>query len=174
MHTLPQFEDVSSDIQNEGLSAYIQVDRDTAARLGVSLSAIDNALYDAFGQRIVTTIFTQSNQYRVILEASPDVQKSPESLNAIYMTSTTGGAVPLSAIATVRYQSAPLQVSHVGQFPAATISFNRARRKPIRRPCPTRCIWCWRPSSRSTSCWACSMRASSTLSPSCPPCPRPR
>jgi multidrug efflux pump len=127
MHTLPQFEDVSSDIQNQGLSAYIQIDRDTAARLGVSLSAIDNALYDAFGQRIVTTIFTQSNQYRVILEASPDVQKSPESLNAIYMTSTTGGAVPLSAIATVRYQSAPLQVSHVGQFPAATISFNLAK-----------------------------------------------
>ena len=127
MRTLPQLEDVSSDAQNQGLAAYIQVDRDTAARLGVSLAAIDNVLYDAFGQRIISTIFTQSNQYRVILESSPSVQRSPNSLNDIYLTSTTGGAVPLSAIATIREQDSPLQVSHMGQFPAATVSFNLAR-----------------------------------------------
>ena len=123
----PKLEDISSDIQNQGLSAYIQVDRDTAARLGVSLSTIDNVLYDAFGQRIVSTIFTQSNQYRVILQASDDVSRSPDALNGIYLQSTTNGAVPLSAIATIREQAVPLQQSHLGQFPAATISFNLAR-----------------------------------------------
>jgi multidrug efflux pump len=122
----PKLEDVSSDAQNGGLEAYIQVDRDTAARLGVSLQSIDNVLYDAFGQRIASTMYTQSNQYRVILEAAPDVQKSPESLNNIYLTTTSGGSVPLSAIATVRIQNAPLVVTHQSQFPATTISFNLA------------------------------------------------
>ena len=123
----PKLEDVTSDIQNSGLSAYIQVDRDTAARLGVSLASVDNVLYDAFGQRIVSTIFTQSNQYRVILQASDDVSRSPEALNSIYLQSTTNGAVPLSAIATIREQAAPLQSSHLGQFPATTVSFNLAK-----------------------------------------------
>ena len=123
----PELEDVSSDIQNSGLSAYIQVDRDTAARLGVSLASVDNVLYDAFGQRIVSTIFTQSNQYRVILQASDDVVRSADALNAIYLQSTTNGAVPLSAIATIREQAAPLQSSHLGQFPATTVSFNLAK-----------------------------------------------
>ena len=123
----PKLEDVSSDIQNEGLAAYIQVDRDTAARLGVSLATIDNVLYDAFGQRIVSTIYTQSNQYRVILESSPSTTNSPQALNDIYLQSTTGGAVPLSAIATIREQAAPLLVSHVSQFPATTIAFNLAK-----------------------------------------------
>ncbi len=123
----PKLEDVSSDAQNNGLEAYIQVDRDTAARLGVSLQSIDNVLYDAFGQRIASTMYTQSNQYRVILEAAPDVQKSPESLNNIYLTSSSGGAVPLSAIATIRIQNAPLVVTHQSQFPATTISFNLAK-----------------------------------------------
>ena len=123
----PKLEDISSDIQNSGLSAYIQVDRDTAARLGVSLATVDNVLYDAFGQRIVSTIFTQSNQYRVILQASDDVSRSPQALNDIYLQSTTNGAVPLSAIATVREQAAPLQESHLGQFPATTVSFNLAK-----------------------------------------------
>ena len=123
----PKLEDVSSDIQNSGLAAYIQVDRDTAARLGVSLASVDNVLYDAFGQRIVSTIFTQSNQYRVILQASDDVARSPQALNDMYLQSTTNGAVPLSAIATIREQAAPLQSSHLGQFPSTTVSFNLAK-----------------------------------------------
>ena len=123
----PKLEDVSSDISNSGLSAYIQVDRDTAARLGVSLATIDNVLYDAFGQRIISTIFTQSNQYRVILQAGADVEHSPDALSDIYLQSTTNGAVPLSAIATIREQSAPLQESHLNQFPSTTVSFNLAK-----------------------------------------------
>jgi multidrug efflux pump len=127
LSALPHFEQVSSDAQSNGLAAYIEVDRDTAARLGVTLSSIDNVLYDAFGQRIVSTIYTESNQYRVILEASPGIQSSPNALNSIYLQSTSGGNVPLSAIATIRPQTRPLLVTHVGQFPAATISFNLAK-----------------------------------------------
>ena len=127
LRPLPQFEDVSADIQNQGLAAYVNVDRDTAGRLGVSLASIDNALYNAFGQRIVSTIFTQSNQYRVILEATPDVQNSPDALNAIYLQSTAGAPVPLSAVAKFETRSSPLSISHVGQFPAATVSFNLAK-----------------------------------------------
>ena len=127
LHSVPQLEDVASDTQNKGLALYIQVDRDAAARLGISLQAIDNALYSAFGQRIISTIFTQSNQYRVILEASPDIIASPDALSHIYLQGQTGEAVPLAAVATVREQDAPLQVSHVQQFPAATISFNLAK-----------------------------------------------
>ena len=109
------------------MAAYIQVDRDTAGRLGISMATVDNAIEDAFAQRIVSTIYTQSNQYRVILEASPTVLKSPNALQSIYLPSTAGTAVPLSAIATIRQQPSALQVSHVGQFPAATISFNLAK-----------------------------------------------
>ncbi|MEO6339774.1 MAG: multidrug efflux RND transporter permease subunit [Caulobacteraceae bacterium] len=127
LHNVKQIEDVASDAQNSGLAIFIQVDRDTAARLGVSLQAIDNALYSAFGQRIVSTIFTQSNQYRVILEASPDVLASPDALSHIYLQSSAGEPVPLAAVATVSERAAPLQVSHVGQFPAATVSFNLAK-----------------------------------------------
>ena len=120
-------EQVSSDAQNEGLSAYIDVDRDTAGRLGISLASIDNILYDAFGQRIVSTVFTQSNQYRVILEANPNFQQGLQSLNDLQLTSTSGQAVPLSAVAHVVQRPAPLQVSHVGQFPSTAVSFNLAR-----------------------------------------------
>ncbi len=127
LRTDPKLEDVTSDLENAGLSAYIDVDRDTAARLGVSLASIDNVLYDAFGQRQISIIFTQSNQYRVILQAGDNVARSPAALNSIYLQSTTNGAVPLSAIATIREQAAPLQQSHLGQFPAATVSFNLAR-----------------------------------------------
>jgi multidrug efflux pump len=127
LSALPQFEQVSSDAQSSGLAAYIDVDRDTAARVGVNLAAIDNVLYDAFGQRIVSTIYTQSNQYRVILESSPRIQSSPNALDSIYLQSSTGTNVPLSAIATIRQQTRPLLVTHVGQFPAATISFNLAK-----------------------------------------------
>ncbi|MBE7218313.1 MAG: efflux RND transporter permease subunit, partial [Caulobacteraceae bacterium] len=119
-------EQVSSDRQDQGLSAQIVVDRDTAGRLGISLASIDNILYDAFGQRIVSTVFTQSNQYRVILEAQPSYQQGLESLRNLYLTSSSGQPVPMSAIATVQQQPSALQVSHIGQFPANTISFNLA------------------------------------------------
>jgi multidrug efflux pump len=126
--TLPSLEDVASDAQTHGLTAYIAIDRDTAARFGITPATVDNALYDAFAQRIVSTIFTQSNQYRVILEADPQQQRSLDTLNSIYLPSSlaASGQVPLSAIAHFVQQQAPLQVNHLGQFPAATISFNLA------------------------------------------------
>ena len=127
LNQMPQFEQVSSDAQTRGLAACINVDRDTAGRLGVSLASVDNALYDAFGQRIVSTIFTQSNQYRVILESTPELQRSPDALQSIYLQSSSGTNVPLSAIATVEERTAPLLVTHVGQFPASTLSFNLAK-----------------------------------------------
>jgi multidrug efflux pump len=125
---LPQFEDVASDMLDKGLSAYIEVDRDTAARFGITPATIDNALYDAFGQRIVSTVFTQSNQYRVILEADPSLQNTLDSLGAIYLPSSVSstGQVSLFAIAHVEEQTAPLLINHIGQFPATTISFNLA------------------------------------------------
>ncbi len=122
----PKLEDISSNIQASGLAASIVIDRDTAARLGVSLASIDDVLYDAFGQRIVSTIFTQSNQYRVILQASDEVTHSADALSSIYLQSTTNGAVPLSAIATIHEELRPLEVSHLDQFPATTVSFNLA------------------------------------------------
>jgi multidrug efflux pump len=124
---LPQLADVASDLEANGLSAYIDIDRDTAGRFGITPATIDNALYDDFGQRIVSTIFTNSNQYRVILEADPAAQSSLNSLSSIYLPSSTGsGQVPLSAVVKVREQTAPLQIDHLGQFPATVISFNLA------------------------------------------------
>ena len=123
---LAQLRNVSADVQSQGLSAYIDIDRATAARLGITPSTVDDALYDAFGQRIISTIFTQSNQYRVILEADPTLLQSPDVLNRIYMQSTSGGETPLAAFATVHMQPSPLQVNHVGQFPAANIAFDVA------------------------------------------------
>ncbi|KQP50307.1 multidrug transporter [Methylobacterium sp. Leaf399] len=124
----PLLADVASDLQNAGLAAYITIDRSTAGRYGITPATVDNALYDAFGQRIVSTIFTQSNQYRVILEADPEQHKTLESLNTIYLPSSTvaSGQVPLSAIARVDERRAPLLISHLGQFPASTVSFNLA------------------------------------------------
>ena len=115
---------VSTSFLDKGLSAYLVVDRDTAARFGVTAATIDNALYDSFGQRIITTIFTQSNQYRVILEADPRLQNSVESLKDIYLPTAGGGQVPLAAIAHVDQRATPLQIDHLSQFPAATISFD--------------------------------------------------
>ena len=126
LNKTPQLRNVSSDVQSLGLAAYITIDRATAARLGVTVDTVDEALYDAFGQRIISTIFTQSNQYRVILEADPALLQSPDALNHIYLPSTSGGPTPLSAFATIHVQTAPLQVTHVGQFPAANISFDTA------------------------------------------------
>ncbi|WP_420997856.1 MdtB/MuxB family multidrug efflux RND transporter permease subunit [Cupriavidus sp. 30B13] len=122
----PQLADVTSNLAQQGLSVYLTVDRDTAARFGITQATVDNALYDAFGQRIVSTIFTQSNQYRVILEASPAMQQSLQSLPSIYLPAANGGEVPLSAIATYHVQAAPLMIDHLGQFPSAAISFNLA------------------------------------------------
>ncbi|HLY90355.1 MAG TPA: MdtB/MuxB family multidrug efflux RND transporter permease subunit [Acetobacteraceae bacterium] len=126
LRALPQLADVASDLQDKGLQAYVDIDRSTATRLGVTPAAVDNALYNAFGQRLISTIFTQSNQYRVVLEVHPDFQNGPASLNDIFITSTDGQQVRLSAVARVIEQSGPLSISHLGQFPAATISFNLA------------------------------------------------
>ncbi|KAB1075521.1 MdtB/MuxB family multidrug efflux RND transporter permease subunit [Methylobacterium planeticum] len=124
----PLLSDVASDLQGSGLAAYVTIDRATAGRYGITPATVDNALYDAFGQRIISTIFTQSNQYRVILEADPELHRTLESLNTIYLPSSTAtsGQVPLSAVARVSERRAPLLISHLGQFPATTVSFNLA------------------------------------------------
>ncbi len=126
LRQLPQLADVASNQESSGLAAYLTIDRDSAARLGISVGTVDNALYDAFGQRIVSTIFTQSNQYRVILQASPSSFRSVDSLTSLYVPSAAGGQVPLSAIAKVDIEERPLLINHLAQFPAATISFNLA------------------------------------------------
>ncbi len=123
---LPQLVDVASDLQDSGLQAMLTIDRDAASRLGVTVAAIDNALYNAFGQRMVSTIFTQSNQYRVVLEAAPAFRRGPQALAELYVPASGGRQVPLGTIATVEERTGPLAISHVGQFPAATLSFNLA------------------------------------------------
>ncbi|HET9019488.1 MAG TPA: efflux RND transporter permease subunit, partial [Acetobacteraceae bacterium] len=124
----PVLADVASDMQAQGQALDIVIDRATAARFGITPATVDNALYDLFGQRIISTIFTQSNQYRVILEADPAVQQSLKGLQTIYLPSASapGGQVPLSAIVRLEQRHAPLQITHYGQFPATTISFNLA------------------------------------------------
>ncbi len=123
---LPQLVDVTSDLQDQGLQAFLAIDRDTAGRLGVTPAAIDNALYSAFGQRLISTIFTQANQYRVVLEVKSEYSRGPEALKNIYVASSSGAQIPLSTITTLHEQSAPLAINHLGQFPSATISFNLA------------------------------------------------
>ncbi|HZB90593.1 MAG TPA: efflux RND transporter permease subunit, partial [Stellaceae bacterium] len=125
---LPELEEVANDQEAHGLAANIVIDRDTAARFGITPATVDNALYDAFAQRIVSTIFTQSNQYRVILEAMPQQQRTLDTFNSIYLPSSlsASGQVRLSAIAHLEQAEAPLQIDHLGQFPSATISFNLA------------------------------------------------
>jgi multidrug efflux pump len=123
----PTLSDVVSNQEDNGLAVYVTIDRDSAARLGISVGTVDNALYDAFGQRIVSTIFTQSNQYRVILEADPGTYRTVESLASVYVPSASGGQVPLSAIAKVDVEQRPLLINHLAQFPATTISFNLAQ-----------------------------------------------
>ncbi|HEX4742737.1 MAG TPA: multidrug efflux RND transporter permease subunit [Caulobacteraceae bacterium] len=120
----PKLRNVASDLQDNGLSAYVNIDRDTAARVGVTPSSIDSTLFYAFGQSIVSTIFTQANQERVILEADPTTSQTPEALKNLYVNTPTGTPTPLRAIATVETRTAPLQINHVGQFPAANISFD--------------------------------------------------
>jgi multidrug efflux pump len=127
---VPQLADVASDLQDGGLQAYVEFDRATASRLGITPAIIDNALYNAFGQRLVSTIFTQSNQYRVVLEVQPEFQRGLAALENIFVPSTVPGQatqqVRLSTIAKVVEKAAPLSINHIGQFPAATISFNLA------------------------------------------------
>ncbi|WP_277620475.1 MdtB/MuxB family multidrug efflux RND transporter permease subunit [Chromobacterium sphagni] len=120
----PSLADVASDLQDKGLQAYVNINRDTASRLGVTTAAVDNALYDAFGQRLISTIFTQTNQYRVVLEVDPQHQRDPLSLKGIYVPTAAGGPVPLDAVATIEERSTSLAINHLGQFPTATISFN--------------------------------------------------
>ncbi|AST35057.2 MdtB/MuxB family multidrug efflux RND transporter permease subunit (plasmid) [Ralstonia solanacearum] len=127
LQQVAQLRDVASDLQDNGLRAYVQIDRDKAAVYGITTAAVDSALYSAYGQRLISTIFTQSNQYRVVLEADPQLQLGPQSLYDLRVASTGGQQVPLGAFAKVVEQPGSLVVNHQGQFPSATISFNLAR-----------------------------------------------
>jgi multidrug efflux pump len=126
LRSVPQVLDVNSDQQTRGLQQLIEYDRDTASRLGISTQLIDNTLYDAFGQRPVSTMYANLNQYHVIMEVAPQYTRDPESLRDIYIPSAGGGPIPLSAIAHYAPSTAPLTVNHQGQFPAVTLSFNLA------------------------------------------------
>jgi multidrug efflux pump len=126
MRKLPGFTDVNTDQQNSGLQASLIYDRDTASRLGITPQLIDNTLYQAFGQAQVSTMYTALNQYHVVMEAAPQFWQSPVGLNDVYVHPTTGGEVPLSAIAHFEPKTAPLAVNHQSQFPSVTVSFNLA------------------------------------------------
>ena len=123
----PELSSVASDLMDNGRQAWIDIDRDTAGRLGVTVAAIDAALYDAFGQRLISTIFTQSNQYRVVLEVSPGYQSKPQDLAKLYVPNMAGEQVALSSLAKISERPVSLAVNHLGQFPAVTISFNAAK-----------------------------------------------
>lgn len=122
----PQLTDVASDLQNRGLQVYLQIDRDAAARLGINVGEIDNALYDAFGQRQISTIYTQSSQYRVVLESRDGGRIGPAALRQIHVATSDGQQVPLSSLARIDERPASLLINHIGQFPAVTLSFNLA------------------------------------------------
>jgi multidrug efflux pump len=126
MKALPQLRDVATDEQPGGLQTMLVIDRQTASRLGITPQAIDNTLYDAFGQREVSVLFTQLNQYHVVLETTPDFQTSPSKLQDLFVTSASGGSVPLSAFMHFESRTSPLSVNHQGQFPVVTLSFNLA------------------------------------------------
>ena len=124
LQSLPQLADVASDQQDEGLQVQLVIDRDMASRFGITPQNIDDALYDAFGQRQVSTMFTQLNQYHVVLEATPRLQTKPHDLDHIYIKTASSGEVPLSAFTTMEQKNTPLSVNHQGQFPVVTVSFN--------------------------------------------------
>jgi multidrug efflux pump len=128
LNALPELTDIASDLQNQGLQAYVDIDRDSAGRLGITPAAIDTALYNAFGQRLISTIYTQATQYRVVLEVKPEFRSGPDALKEIYVAPANGPQVPLSSIAQFSTGFAPLAINHIGQFPAVTISFNLAPR----------------------------------------------
>ncbi|HFY9631993.1 TPA: multidrug efflux RND transporter permease subunit MdtB, partial [Salmonella enterica] len=124
LQSLPQLSEVSSYWQDRGLAAWVNVDRDSASRLGISMADVDNALYNAFGQRLISTIYTQANQYRVVLEHNTASTPGLAALQTIRLTSRDGGTVPLSAIARIEQRFAPLSINHLDQFPVTTFSFN--------------------------------------------------
>jgi multidrug efflux pump len=126
LRRVPEIHDLASDQQTGGLELALNVDRDTASRLGITPQMIDDTLYDAFGQRQVSTIFTQLNQYRVVLEVDPTFQQGPEALDHIYVRSSSGAAVPLASFTTIARGTTALAVTHQGQFPSVTLSFNLA------------------------------------------------
>ncbi len=126
LKTLPELRDVSSDQQDKGLQATLVIDRDTAARLGLNTQTIDDTLYDAFGQRQVSTVFTQLNEYHLVMEVAPEFQRNPDALKGIYVRSTNGTEVPLAAFSHYESKTTPLTVNHQGQYPAVTLSFNLA------------------------------------------------
>jgi multidrug efflux pump len=126
LRSAPQVRNVSSDAGAQGLAAFINVNRDTASRLSITASSVDDALYSAFGQRIVSTIFTETNQYRVILEAQPGLVKNAEDLGKLNLITSAGTPTPLSAFATISERQAPLQITHVAQYPASTLNFDTA------------------------------------------------
>jgi multidrug efflux pump len=126
LKTLPELRDQNSDQQDKGLQAKLVIDRDTASRMGITPQTLDNALYDAFGQRQVSTMYRPLNQYHVVMEVAPQYQQSPEALNDIYLRSTTGTPVPLAAFTHFEPSNTPLAVNHQGQLPSVTISFNLA------------------------------------------------
>jgi multidrug efflux pump len=123
---ISQLTDVVSDLQNEGLQAYLEIDRDTAGRLGVTPASINTALYNAFGQRLISTIFTQTSQYRVVLEVKPEYRIGPEALREIYVPTSTGTQIRLSEVTRLVEKPGTLAINHMGQFPSATVSFNLA------------------------------------------------
>jgi multidrug efflux pump len=126
LQALPELRDVASDHQDAGLQTRLVIDRTSASRLGITPKALDDALYDAFGQRQISTIFTDLSQYRVVLEARPDLATGPQALDQVFLRSSSGGSVPLLALARVETRTAPLAINHQGQFPVATVSFNLA------------------------------------------------
>ena len=124
LQELPELADVASDLQAQGLQAYLEIDRDAASRLGVTVADIDDTLYSAFGQRQVSTLFTHTTQYRVVMEVDPRLTTGPEALGAVFVRTRSGRPVPLASVARVTERPTSLLINHVGQFPAVTISFN--------------------------------------------------
>ena len=124
LRELPELTDVATDFQENGQMAYVNIDRDTASRLGVSTRDVADALYNAFGQRLISTIYTQTNQYRVVLEVQEHERQNPSAIKGIYVATSSGTLVPLDAVASIEYRPSILVINHMGQFPTATISFN--------------------------------------------------
>jgi multidrug efflux pump len=126
LRALPALRDVSTDQQDQGIGTAIVIDRSTASRLGVTPQGVDDTLYDAFGQRQVSTMFTQVNQYRVVLEVKSDFRQTASGLDSLYVRGANGGTVPLGTLTTATEKTAPVAISRQGQFPAVTLSFNLA------------------------------------------------
>ena len=131
LEEVPALSDVASDLQNRGLQAFLEIDRDAASRLGVTMADIDDTLYSAFGQRQISTLFTQASQYRVVMEVDPRLSKGPEALTSLFVRTRNGQPVPLSSIARVSERPTTLLINHVGQFPSVSVSFNLGPRASL-------------------------------------------